>query len=139
MEEKFELRHKAQYLPYKVRGSVNYRGEMIDQWLTQEYVYSKTFKPYLRPLRELELDEFMEGLKTLYRSKGISLELIGFDGTISLSVTYRLKSDIVRMDLIRHGSIEQSPYFFVQWLLENHFDIDGLINRGVALDLKTMK
>lgn len=160
---KLELKHLALYLPYGLKGEVNnheYNEKHIDELDTISFfdkvltfrneacdVYLEnsefgTFKPILRPLSDLlkgsfphELIRFLIDEKIYKNSfaKGhekYSWKLIHkpFGGVIKFTNhdEWVLYISINEPDRIKHK-------IFV-WLLENHFDVFGLIEKGLAID-----
>ena len=114
---KLELKHLAPYLPYKllidsaqfedtrVMGGMNNSSEEV----CIDAVFRMQYKPFLRPLSEL----------------------------IELDVDNKPKyfPSIVCINLIDCSMIEETPYSEIIYLLSNHFDIFGLIEKGLAIDI----
>ena len=152
---KLELKHLSAYLPYglkfRARGevweitSINTLDEFPiwahNYWDEEKLVYYPSInrkgnfqgkgyrlskiKPILRPLSDLK--------------KGDLDYLINTHSTDWFSDT-----DIERMIHIYlsnnnlHLFIEFLPNGLVQWLIEKHFDIFGLIDQGLAIDINTL-
>lgn len=136
---KLELKNIAPYLPYELKFQVpkyyNFGGTKTDMEIMEMQSLKGTwimfyeansfhplnkFKPILRPLSDLikpefELDE--------WRKKAI----LFLDETANLPFNSRLE---------HVGSIMYSDVLF---LLENHFDIFGLIKKELAIDINTLK
>lgn len=152
---KLELKHLAPYLPYGLKverydkqffkgfiihnviglaEDFRYKKEDLDAddnndllkikqitfWLDEGYginniVYD--IKPILRPLSDLTKEEFPY-INTLLR--------------VHLG---KNKTD----KLIKGGyGIRDLPYFIFEQLIENHFDIFGLIEKGLAVDVNSL-
>lgn len=124
---KLELKHLAPYLPYGLKvihnediDGVKYKPVNItDRFYSIPTAILTNFKPILRPVSDLQSDEFdMDDV-----SKGAILFL---DKTANLPYNSR-ESHI--------GSIQ---YRDMLKLLKWHFDIFGLIPKGLAIDIDTL-
>ena len=129
--EKLELKHLAPYLPYGLKCEIldykcDYVGDKYDT-IKGYYFYGDSpyfnfkhgrdhagknttnFKPILRPLSDLK-----------------TFEIIDVDQVVE----YRFNSvNLVKLNL----------YWQVELLFENHFDVFGLIEKGLAIDINTIK
>lgn len=139
---KLELKHLAGYLPYNVKilDFVNGGNCIINDTYVLEpknchrcLTFAKeTEKLILRPLSDLTKEIEVNGEKfipesTLFRLFGDMTQFqILEKGFYSLNYGYYLK-------------IEQLPHNIVSQLLEWHFDIYGLIEKGLAIDINTLK
>ena len=124
---KLELKHLAGYLPYKLKGIMYYGGcdredvELglmdIPVWLNGSY----PIKPILRPLSDLtkEIEANGEKFVPIQKYNYLRFEEIS---------NYRGGSNTLNFIQVR----EQDA------LLELHFDIDGLIEAGLAIDINTL-
>lgn len=77
------------------------------------------FKPILHPLSNLTKDEWIEKLNTF------ACELL------DAAHVYDEKN-VIGLNWMTH------PFEIVMWLIENHFDIAGLIEKGEAIDVNTL-
>lgn len=146
---KLELKHLAPYLPYELRlKSINdnWEGTLIglknDNLITgtktgvfvqadKPYNYEfaipfKTVKPILRPLSDLtkEIDhngERFVPIKEIERLFTVEIESEG-NGNFEMA---NILLDVLEL-----------PYCIVQKLLEWHFDIFGLIDKGLAIKIR---
>ena len=129
MNNKLKLEDLAPYLPYGLKCEIlDYQSDYVGKkYLTMKGYYllndkpyfnfhngrdyagknTTQFKPILRPLSDLELDEF--------NNKIFNREYIVCEG--------------VDADL---------GYYEWCYLLEEHFDIFGLIEKGLAIDINTL-
>ena len=85
------------------------------------------YKPILRPLSELEeilLSEFEKYHKNIDCDNEI----------IDLFCEEHIKTS----DLITEVIIENIPFNTVFWMVKNHFDVAGLIEKGEAIDVNTL-
>jgi hypothetical protein len=124
---KLELKHLAVYLPYKLKVSkfhtLNF-GNGIGSLSHVLTTKNDQYKPILRPLsdlaKEIEVDEekFIP-IKKLDLFYGQTLELDEKEHLIA--------------------PITQEPYVLIRQLFEWHFDVFGLINAGLAVDINTVK
>lgn len=115
---KLELKHLAAYLPYELSFYwEDYQGDQKTPWVLKassiEFVLANQNKPILRPLSDLTKEIEINEKKFVPK---IELEKIG---TIPLSISYYY-----------HSQIEK--------LLKWHFDIYGLIEQGLAIDINTL-
>jgi hypothetical protein len=129
---KLELKHLAPYLPYGLKGycTDDMQGEevflgieikkrqilLITDKLPMDLEY---FKPILRPLSDLTKEIEVNGEKFVPRKILIS----HFDFYYS---------DLNKYDL------DKWEYRVVDKLLEWHFDIYGLIENGLAININTL-
>ena len=124
------LKELSDYLPYGVIGFSKY-GKIPDLLIglliekdgsiifTLQNYRTNLFKPLLRPLSDLRKEIKVNGERFVPIEK---LPIIGMD-------VLEIESDI------KHCSIEQKNY---NKLLEWHFDVFGLIDRGLAIDLNSI-
>lgn len=127
--EKLELKHLSPYLPYglKFRQRVRkatlpptfyYKSRLMTpkniDWLTK----SEIQKPILRPLSDLSKDdlEFLANILQVTRA------------TVKGFLNKGLRTNF------RHVS-----YNRFSTLLEHHFDVFGLIEKGLAIDINTLE
>ena len=132
---KLELKHLAPYLPYGLKIKGNTYGEIktlygikgesvfIDT-LTTPYPWAdfSDIKPILRSLSDLKKE---------IRHKDVDF----------IPVEFLIKEGFnVSDEWIESGFIDiiRSDYEFIQLLLEWHFDIHGLIENGLAIDINTL-
>jgi len=120
---KLEIKHLAGYLPYGLKGNyllsnvVNTsKDELRDKLLTIDNVkfFLDYATPILRPLSDLTKEE--------WNSVFVDSDI---DNILSI-----YQSD-------KHlGCVE---YYLVNILLSHHFDIYGLIENGLAIDINTLE
>lgn len=131
---KIELKHLAGYLPYGVKVKwnntsyemislrLNERCQLVDYYTEEVYgVKLEHIKPILRPLSDLTKEIEVNG------EKFVPIEII--DKRNNLSVLETTKDT----DLI-----DCLPYWVINYFLEWHFDIYGLIENGLAIDINTL-
>lgn len=113
---KLELKHLAGYLPYGLKYKDIPDGfEGIRELGLFDIDWCLVNgKPILRPLSGLTRKE---------------LELEGFDSYIDY-LTYENKGSEWTL---------KAPFNMVQYLLSQHFDIYGLIENGLAIDINTLQ
>jgi len=140
---KLELKHLAPYLPYGLYGQVEDFEEntthvnvklqsigiddlvlsfdqCVDVYLDEPK--DSIFKPILRPLSDLK-NGFLK--KEFEEYCGSEMNLSRF-------------SDVWH-SISRKRFIHRLPYHIIEWLLEHHFDVFGLIEKGLAIDINTLK
>ncbi len=114
---KLEIKHLAAYLPYELRiwnsASGNFR--ILTKLNTRVVDKIDRFKPVLKPLSEVPKDE-------INRLANV------------------LNYTIPRMGHIINGrKIGYLRYGDVVTLLRNHYDVFGLIDEGLAIDINTLE
>lgn len=167
METHLTIKHLAGYLPYGLKMLQITKGT-FENSLNVEKVYNVTLnniedmlqkryrqiscKPILRPLSDLtkEIEHngekfvpIIELLKLEHPNyfdeyKGSRYSDIDFEQNENFAkcyFTFQATKDIVlytKMPL-------NSPYWIIEKLYEWHFDIHGLIEKGLAIDINTVK
>lgn len=161
--EKLELKHLAPYLPYGLKVDLsplehfNLDDESdvivyIDEWMYgfsknkkvgfsdnhYRYVDFNICKPILRPLSDLEKEIDHNGERFV--------PIKWFESNINKSINIYLP---INKDMDLEIDIETEDYsqtidlfdgyISVQKLLEWHFDVFGLIDKGLAIDINTIK
>lgn len=124
---KLELKHIAPYLPYGVQIEVTDYCIELGSYEQKKETYTTTLDAYglhyfntnvrliLRPLSDLTKEIEHNGEKL------VPSKLLNFDF-----------SDLSQFDY------EYIPYNLAAFLLEHHFDIFGLIENGLAIDINTL-
>lgn len=143
--QKLELKHLAPYLQYDVKIKDNRNNtylvtgfsaehgnffkmiELMDNNENKHFVNFVGAKPILRPLSDLSQIELLTA---------------GFSSHIDY-LTHELqnKDNHDRIDSCgkKLWRVEAAPYEMVAYLFENHFDVFGLIEKGLAVDINTLK
>lgn len=122
MRDRLELKHLAPYLPYKLKftGYLKHNSSLpfddsediltlcpfVLAYLDQEF---EEFKPILRPLSDLDKDNFKE--------MGINHNWYGLKNYLT--------------------NIKEMKVKDFEYLVRNHFDVFGLIEKGLAIDINT--
>lgn len=136
---KLELKHLAPYLPYNLKCEIlDYKCDYVgEKYLTikgyyligdspyfnfhagKEYAGKNTnnFKPILRPLSDLTKERAR--LAEIFETYDDS-----FDPQLLIE-DYRW--------------LNQMPYGLIEQLFEWHFDVFGLIEKGLAIDINTLQ
>src|SRR6478736_9984112 len=133
---KLELKHLAGYLPYGLKGisteenlgieivkgySIYGKNDTICLATNVDDIDLELFKPILRPLSDLTKEIEVNGEKF-----------------VPLDELWKYHN----FSAMRWGDIETDPtrypYTIVEKLLEWHFDIHGLIEKGLAIDINTL-
>lgn len=121
---KLEIKHLAGYLPYGLKGIYSGRETEIefiskDGLLTndsfQHHLNYSEFKPILRPLSDLTKDIEVNGEKFVP-----SIKVYGL------------------IDIYDFSDIKELSFETAEQLLEWHFDIYGLIDSGLAIDINKL-
>lgn len=158
-----EFKHIAPYLPYGLKVQV--AGEWIDDeesngpriWdvvgiadgeiITHKEGYIANIEneiedcfPILRPLSDLTDSE----VKILFRHKaesGVTVERYCSDlaKEITITATYKMMGDAFTDFVICRNTVDNVDYWIVEILVSNHFDVFGLIEAGLAIDINTIE
>ena len=135
MKEQLELKHLAPYLPYNTRaidnfGKIKYiRGVLLNSFNAlfvrlndKDYCLNinSGIKPILRPLSDLTKEIEHNG------EKFVPIEEWSWGRFEEIST---LKNSTLRFIQLREYEI----------LIEYHFDVSGLIDKGLAIDINTLK
>ena len=133
--ENLTLEHLAPYLPYGLKWSLQGIKEFVMTGITNETLFTKegavwrwnkhedlpqAMSPILRRCEDLLLDEWKS--------------LDELSSTETQTELYKIANTSDREWVLSYTS-----YGFVQFLLKNHFDIFGLIPKGLAIDINTLK
>lgn len=86
-------------------------------WLEELYAEEAEFKPYLFPLSSMTEEQKEELKNEISKQTDILIE--------------RMKNDDCGIDC---GKYHFHSLLELEWLLKNHFDYRGLIEKGLALD-----
>jgi hypothetical protein len=133
-----ELKHLAAYLPYGLKGLKISKGnfktdpnieEIIDLTISDIGAFLKkryhviSCKPILRPLSKFEYEDLIKVKEHLGLGKWCDAYDQYFDVWFD---------DVANVDKL----ILQCPYEITQFFLEWHFDIFGLIDAGLAVEME---
>lgn len=125
-----KLKHLAPYLPYRLKilrpdnkttltlKGINGNLLILDEDNIEKYGHIKKNKPVLRPLSDL--------LKTIKinNQKFMPARKLGF-----------YQADV---DFVFNNQTDLIQFRFVQKLIEWHFDVFGLIDAGLAVDINSL-
>lgn len=127
---KLELKHLAPYLPYKMRFVIdmyeftegNCKPEIRHFTMGNDLSMCLNYgKPILRPLSDLLKDVKVDNDVINFQKHFNEYE---FEWLITSNNKRKL--------------INSLDYFIVSKMIEYHFDIFGLINEGLAIDINTL-
>jgi hypothetical protein len=119
METHLTIKHIAPYLPYRL----NFKGKRKD--------YVSFDENRQHTLCPIDLDGRWEIIKPILRPlSDITKEDLD---TFSVSVRRALNEDYNEEKLL-----SRVCYYELQWLLEWHFDVFGLIEQGLAIDINSL-
>jgi hypothetical protein len=127
-----ELKHLAPYLPYGLKVMYNATPhlmttqllEQASHWMTIGYAIESQSKPILRPLSDLTKEIEHNG-KTFIPYTEMEWEDV--DPMEAFNINFNFRTEIA------------CPLFIWQLLFEWHFDVFGLIEKGLAIDINTLK
>jgi hypothetical protein len=160
MKEKLELKHLSAYLAYGLKfqssmdkpfeeygrqptwtfdGMTKLFGDYCLNTLENSDAYSiQLVKPILRPLSDLTKEIEVNGEKFVplsvlvekFRPLSRDLSIYLFNGSICIGIETEDYSQTI--DLF-------DGFLIIQKLIKWHFDIFGLIEKGLAIDINTLK
>jgi hypothetical protein len=166
---KLELKHLAGYLPYNLKGLIKntsdtfvelstYISNKEFKWTIDMFLGDSNVKPILRPLSDLTKEIEVNGEKFVPL-----VEICKISETVNKVLRINSKSNICGFDFINgiqevlrfcyhfntnhfqltdeegdNGCIIHQMEMFEK-LLEWHFDIYGLIEKGLAIDINTLE
>lgn len=135
--ETLELKHLAPYLPYSLEFNCDFNGIqlMTGLFVTEEdreplvefkgycaCINDTTHKPILRPLSDLTKEIEIDGEKITPYDK------LNYKPTIKHVSDYPFS----------YNDLQFISHYSFQLLIEWHFDIFGLIEKGFAIDINTL-
>ena len=125
---KLETKHLAPYLPYKLKGIYEMSSKQKQETLQAIDTLGKCRTD--EDLRWFEIKMFKPILQPLFNDN--------FDYTIFLMDNFPEEKWADAYNDIMNGvgfgvKIEQIPYELHEFLFENHFDVFGLIEKGLAI------
>lgn len=122
-----ELKHLAPYLPYGLKVGKHFKNEfyseVMDTSIMSSLFNDSRKKPILRPLSDLMIDNIFEDKAICFIDKSDN----GGDFTID-DIYFKYKESSF--------SDWRNAY---EMLLKHHFDIHNLIDKGLAIDINTLK
>ena len=130
---KLETKHLAPYLPYKLKGIYEMSSKQKQETLQAIDTLGKCRTD--EDLRWFEIKMFKPILQPLFNDN--------FDYTIFLMDNFPEEKWADAYNDIMNGvgfgvKIEQIPYELHEFLFENHIDVFGLIEKGLAIDINTL-
>lgn len=134
---KLEIKHLAHYLPYELKGIettdnttisleeyIDYSCQVQEVDLTR--ITYEFFKPILRQLSDLTKEIEVNG------ERFVPMVKIGLQDSVHHYSTFIKNQYGYEYDVTKLG------YNKVSLLLEWHFDVFGLIDKGLAIDINTI-
>ncbi|KKN55723.1 hypothetical protein LCGC14_0579320 [marine sediment metagenome] len=141
--DKLELKHVAPYLPYgliaiNIDNDVKYevsvyqtaslQGKLPVDMLFGSVLQPTDFKPILRPLLDLTKEIEHNGEKFVpYNTEMLSNFMLSVKGMDCLCE--------YNFDISNYTNMR---YYIIQMLIKWHFDVFGLIEKGLAIDMNTL-
>ena len=133
MKDQEKIEYFAAYLPYGVRLSTSVfhnelypltieEGLFWNRGMTIQDSVNNNAKLILKPLHEVDLQDFVDE-NQFKMSDALYQYISAFDDDVS-------NQDVIVMS---------APYIIFQWLLKNHYDVFGLIEKGIAVDWNEFK
>lgn len=152
---KLETKHLAAYLPYKLNCLItDNEKEVIDEMFA---VYDdgtacfanviessqgfESIKPILRPLIDMNKELFINGMFGFIPAKRIANEYLNtsYWGANEIGTGVLDKDNkMVNLCFIGNEIVGECPFLIYQSLCEWHFDIFGLIEKGLAVDINKL-
>lgn len=147
--KKLELKHLAPYLPYGLKMKsdtmelplVGFIGELLilnDNSNEVSSMISETFwKPILKPLSDLTKFREFCGKSQIFMECYFSIsaqEETDFYNNGTIPEYWQ-----ININMLTNGDYKHLDYWIIQKLFEWHFDVFGLIPKGLAIDINTLK
>ena len=151
---KLELKHITPYLPYELKVDHNGKVWYIDYIILYNSVALIVgnivtpaaiceVKPILRPLTSQTIEEAYEFGVLLtseadMEDKKVGIGKMALMGSIYPTIVYKDKEDeeysvTIQFSSIGISGIDLIPYEAYEWLFKHHFDVFGLIGKGLAV------
>jgi len=134
--DKLELKHLAPYLPYGLKMS-EYEYDLVlntnnhpNHCYDLEYSIKEQIKPILRPLSDL--DKYIPKLIEMNLQEDDKFTLM------SIQESFNFKDGLIDSEQL-DAEIGGLNNWVVNQLNEWHFDVFGLIPKGLAIDINTLK
>ena len=132
---KLELKHLAPYLPYKLMVNVDIWNEEL-----VGYTYEADGKHRVQILikkdkKQKKITYYTPQLEHVKPILRLLSDLT--DTTLKFSKYTNEQTDNFKNGC-EYGIIETLPYSDIITLFENHFDVFGLIEKGLAIDINTI-
>tara|TARA_R110000822_G_scaffold41225_1_gene111947 strand:+ start:117 stop:521 length:405 start_codon:yes stop_codon:yes gene_type:complete len=132
---KLELKHLAPYLPYGLKNQrAFHKPKVIDGIVGNKVYFGDTvlfinqIEPILRPLSDLTKEIEVDGYKFIpYEDDYLSDVMCSYE---SLELLCEYNGNISNDSTI--------PYTIMSLLFQWHFDVFGLIDAGLAIDINTL-
>lgn len=125
-----ELKHLAPYLPYELKVLCENQVYIMTIGNLKNHLEEiVNIKPILRPLSDLTKQMEIDGLKTI---PTFELERIYPEFGFAVREIATTDVDILKIE------ITSIPYKIMEQLFEWHFDVFGLIDAGLAIDINTI-
>ena len=136
---KLQLKQLAPYLPYGLKWTspfggtdrmtgiitdnvvMDSDGTEINDSIDLNYIKEPRCKPILKPLSDLFKRKRINDLRELSNNDMLLFGLNGFEGDLTNVESY--KNDL--------------NFTVLEYLYKNHFDVFGLIEKGLAIDINT--
>lgn len=139
MENKLELKYLAPYLPYGLKGKWHpeditphiYEMISLSDGQINQILSFTCCSPILRPLADLTktIFQFEYGEPTTLED--------WINGNCDLGALRWVLKDKAKEQ--RQERIMDLPYFVAEYLFQYHFDLFGLIEKGLAIDINTIE
>lgn len=161
------IKELAPYLPYGLKIFEGQEGELnnhirvmnlgkgrSNHWIGIDTVlkshkpdYYSYYRPILRSLSDLIKDEYWKELLSLLIEKGIykSQYAEGYQDYMARIIQkpfgkiFKLQNHDDWVIIISLDEPERCKATVYNWLIENHFDVFGLIDKNLAIDSNTIK
>lgn len=152
---KIELKHLAFYLPYELRGmryseaANGYFYKTLDSGNILSWMDHLPYKPILRPLSDLtkEVEGIGVPMLKILEINGKSnrrIENCKFDGSFIYETGFHYGREVngqknTDWKISETIFLKELSFTNLSWLLKNHFDVFGLIDKNLAWNFNTIK
>lgn len=144
---KLELKHLAPYIPYDLKiqdgigdirsiNTLDLSPRVIENGVTE---YCSYIRPILRPMSDVKFifQKLVDGMPfgPDYKS-GLFFEEKKISKNTDLFI---IKSTVCNELVLNKREPLTCPYLAIAILIENHFDVFGLIEKGLAIDINMIE
>lgn len=147
------MKHLAPYLPYglKIRwlqpeehknsflkiSDKDYNKEMSVVTMMAMVQGNECYKPILRPLSDLK--NYISKLDFRAENEVQFTYYNSIPNQLTITATYKMMGDVFTDFIVNMNGFKNVDYWIVEKLFEWHFDVFGLIERGLAISIHDIK
>ena len=135
---KIELKHLAPYLPHKLKAVDYFEGMKLEREIVPSNIMAfvegdTKAKPILRPLSEITKDS------DFIRLINEELYFDDWEFVVDSWTTLIQLSNNSLLLVIQNEVAPECCLLFYDYMIEKHFDVFGLIENGLAIDINKLR